>query len=589
MPETIGFLLLSAAGVTEIAGFTVTAGTAAIVGNVALASGAVGLSLALQPGAPPKDKPQDGQITVRQAIPPRRRNYGLVKISGPLHFSETKAGIRYQVIAINQGPIHAYLAHWLDDAEAVIDGNGNVLFRYTLGVQHYVTIYIKMGSDSETAFARLVADFPSIWTSDHKGNNITKVLLVTTQPNADDFTKVYPGGQPPVYRAVVQSTLCWDPRLVQNKDDLGTWTYTTNPVLIALDFHRHADGMGLASLDDVLFTDAAITEDWIPAANICDEAIPLKAGGVNARYQCCGGYDLNRPPKETLAAILATCDGQTYQRPDGAIGIRVGKTISPTVTIADKHILGYEGFRSGPANSLIPVNQITAKYTDVNLDFQEVDADPWEDDDAISETGKTETRDLPLQWVPFHGQARRLMKLAFYRANPEWSGRIITDLDGVRAYNERYITLQIDELGIDSSFEIVSFEFMPASMTCLIGVSSLEQAAFNWDAATEEGTAPTIPDTTSSIDTIADPTNLATSVASHAIHITWDDPTRIDEAAQAQYSLHGANSWFEASVNSTNNGAVTPALAAGTYDIQVRFTVGTTPSNWVQSLSIVVT
>lgn len=33
MPETIGFLLLAATGLTEIAGFSVTAGQAAIIGG----------------------------------------------------------------------------------------------------------------------------------------------------------------------------------------------------------------------------------------------------------------------------------------------------------------------------------------------------------------------------------------------------------------------------------------------------------------------------------------------------------------------------------------------------------------------------
>lgn len=590
MPETIGFLLLSAAGVTEIAGFTVTASTAAIIGNVALATAAIGANLALNAlNQPAGDKPQDGQLTVRQALPIRRRSYGLVKISGPIMFSETLNGRRYQVIAINQGEIDAYLHHWLDDAEAVLDTDGTVIGRYDDGPQRFVVIDFERGTDSDPADGILLGIFPSIWTTAHQGKGIAKVMILTAQPVQDKFTKIFPGGQPPVYRAIAQTAKVWHPGLAQDRNDKSTWTYTANPVLIALDFHRHADGMGLAAYDDVFVTDAAIAEDWLPATAICDELIAQKDGSFLPRYQCCGGYDLNSPPKDTLASILSTCDGQTFQRSDGAIGIRVGKTIAPTVTISDQHIIGYEGLRNGPPNSLIPVNQVTAKYTDIKLDFQEADADNLEDTAAIAIAGRLETRDLKLQWVPYHSQTRRLMKLAFNRFNPEWSGQVITDMDGMRAWSERYIHLVISELGIDDTFEMTADpQFMPASMTVMLTVATLHQSAFDWDVS-EEGTAPTIPDSGPAGDIIADPTGVATSVAAHAISITWDDPTRIDEIAEAQYSLHGAGNWFNASVNGSNNGAVTPALAAATYDIQVRFIVGSNVSNWVPKLSIVVT
>src|SRR4051794_23644419 len=87
MPETIGALVLSAIGVTEIAGFTVTASTFAIVGNVVLAATAVGVQLLTSSGKMPEATQQDGQISVRQPRSPRRRNYGRVKVGGVLHFS----------------------------------------------------------------------------------------------------------------------------------------------------------------------------------------------------------------------------------------------------------------------------------------------------------------------------------------------------------------------------------------------------------------------------------------------------------------------------------------------------------------------
>jgi uncharacterized membrane protein YoaK (UPF0700 family) len=43
MPVTLGYLLLGAAGITDVAGFAITASTAAIVGNITLAGSATAL------------------------------------------------------------------------------------------------------------------------------------------------------------------------------------------------------------------------------------------------------------------------------------------------------------------------------------------------------------------------------------------------------------------------------------------------------------------------------------------------------------------------------------------------------------------
>lgn len=494
MAETVGLIALNAVGITEIAGFSITAGTASIVGNVVIATALIGVSLANQPDGP---KPQDGQLVTRQSVPKRRRHYGLVKVAGPLLFSETREGARYQVIAINQGEIDSFVDHWMTDTHVILNGAGQVVNAYIIDDQHFVQIQPDRGTPDATAYSTLLSRFPDIWTSAHRGRSIAKVLTVTSQPSeAKQFTTVYNGAQPPAYRALIRSSKVWDPRdSTQARNDPSSWKFSSNPVLHILDFHRVQDGMGLAAkYDPYLFTEAAIAEDWIPAANICDNGVPLANGGSEPRYSCAGGYELATPPKQVLAAMLATCDGQTYQRADGGIGIRVGYEINPVVEIPDEHITDFDGMQRGPTDSLTPVNQITAKYTARNLDYQLTDADAWRDEDAISETGREETRDLDLSWVPSHSQARRLMKIEFARKTPEWSGQIITNLHGIRAYSERYIRLRISELELDGTFEIVpgSFEFHFDTMTCSMSVFSMEQSAYDWDPS-EEGEEPQTP------------------------------------------------------------------------------------------------
>jgi hypothetical protein len=590
MPETVGFLVLNAVfdGGT-IAGFGITAGTAAIVGNVVIAGALIGANYALNATKPGASQ-QDGQISVRQPRTPRRRNYGQNYVGGALMFSETKGGVRYQVLALNHGEIDSFQGHLFGANGVTLDGGGDVIDIYILDGVHYVNVQILRGTDTDAAFGNLIADFPEYWTSAHQGKGIAKVFTKTFQPESKNFTKVYPGGQPPIYRAYIRGVRVWDPRdPAQDKDNIATWVWSINPVLIALDFHRHADGMALAAFDGSFFTSAALTEDWIPAANVCDGAIPLKAGGAEVRYSCSGGYELPAAPKEILNAILATCDAETYMRSDGAIGIRVGNAVEPSVVISDKHILSYSNFVRGTSGSLTPVNVVTAKFVSPSLDFQEADADPWRDEDSIEETGREESRNIDLTWVQSHGQARRLMKIAHRRYNPEWSGQVITDLDGLRAWGERYVTLQINELGIDGPFEMnAPPEIMPSSGTVVLSVQSFDQSAYDWDPEHEEGTAPNVADTSGSDDAIDNPSSVTASVASRVISITWDASGRIDTTPELQYRTNPTGPWSDGFVDSGTSGH-TPTLAAAHYDVQVRFVVGGQESGWTPLLNINVT
>jgi hypothetical protein len=592
MPETLGFLILNAAGYSGAAGFTVfgiTGGAsfASIVGGSVLAGALYGANALL--GTKPESTPQDGQITVREPRSARRRNYGFVKVGGALMFSEVSGGTRYQILAVNSGEIDSFFQHWFADKQASLDGDGRVTNMYA--DEHlvpYVLLYFKLGTRFDAAFPSAIAARPDLWTVFHQGKDIAAVMTATIQPEAKNFTKVYPGGAVPIYRGVIKASKVWDPRDPgQDKDNRDTWTWTENAVLIALDFHRHSDGMGLAVFDDVFFTPAAIAEDWNYAANLCDEVMALANGGTEARYRCAGGYELQAPPKQVLNAILATCDGETYQRTDGAIGIRVGRDVDPTVTITDQHILSYSNFVNGSSGGISQINVISAKYTDRDLDFQEADADPWRDETSIAVTGREETRSVDLAWVPSHSQARRLMKIAAHRFNPQWTGQIVTDMDGLRAWGERFVTLQIAELSIDDTFEITSFEVLPASMTCAIGVRSFSQSAYDWDADDEEGTAPNEPDPGGDDDPIDAPGSVIATPSSGSIAVTWGTSGRLDTTPELQYKLHASSTWLAGLVDTATSGHVS-GIAAGTYDIQVRFNVGSRSSSLTGVINIVV-
>jgi hypothetical protein len=503
MPETIGALILSAIGATTIAaegvtvvGITLTgAQVAQVIGSAVIIAGSYAIQTALTPDTP--NAHTEGQVETRQPLPARRRYYGRVKVSGPLLFEKADAfGFLCRVVAVNQGLIDGYEEFWLADTKCVLDAGGFVTNAFNIGSDYHIQMTNRVGTDDQAVIGIINSQFPTLWTADHHVNGVAHVGIKFRQTGAQtDFLNVYPGGDAPPLRVVIRASHVWDPRNpAQDRDTPATWTWSDNPVLCALDYHRHRDGMGLAPFDDLLFTDAAIAEDWIPAADICDEPVPLAAGGSEKRYRCAGGYELPASsPKRVLAALMATCDGQVFQRTDGAIGIRVGNGVSSPVTIDDRSVLNYADFRRG-ANVFLACNEVTARYMSPQHDYQETEADPYRDEENITETGQVLTHAMDLSWVPSHSQARRLMKIQFARLNPEWQGRTINNLFGLNAYNERFLTQSLTELGIENkSFEIGDFSFDLGQGVVSIGLSSLDGSAYEWNPAVDEGIPPVVP------------------------------------------------------------------------------------------------
>src|SRR4051812_36721820 len=184
MPETVGILLLDAAGFSGVAGFTLFGveggiSAATLIGTTVLAGGLIGANALL--ASKPEQSSQDGQLITRQAVPPRRRNYGRVKVGGALMLSETKAGVRYQVMALSHGELDAFEELWFADGAVTWDpGTGYVTSNYiTEGGDKCVILKLEKGTDSDPAFADLIATFPELWTSAHQGKGIAKALVFT--------------------------------------------------------------------------------------------------------------------------------------------------------------------------------------------------------------------------------------------------------------------------------------------------------------------------------------------------------------------------------------------------------------------------
>jgi hypothetical protein len=581
MPASLGAAIVSAA--YAVAGSTAAAAAATsatvIVGSVTVA-GAVGtIALgALEFGltsliSGPGQKSAAQQFTVRQPVPSRRRYYGKDKAGGVHAFLRSNGnGSLFDLVLVATHEVE-FLEHWIGDRRVTLAGGGDVIAPPSMTRDYWgsgvFAIDVQTGLDDQLANARLISNFPVLWTTAHRLQGIANILLVQRSVKQTDFTKYYPGGAQP-YRGVIHGDRVWngtDPE--QNIDDRSTWNLGyDNAAWVIFDYLTHKDGMRLPR--------AAVLPSlakWQYAATVSDQSVPLLAGGTDRRYRIDGGYDLPTAPKDVLKAFSDSCDGWLAMQADGSIALEVGEWQAPSVTITQDHIRSFSLPKGlGPLRT---ANEIRATFTDPNNDYQPVEALPWRDEADISARGTVIDRQIDLTYCPSHNQARRMMKIAASRANPERAGTITTDLFGLNALGERRIHVTIKRRGrptIDLDMDVTSFKIDMATQSCIIGVSAADSAVYEFDAATEEGVIPA-PNPGSTGGDIEVPTGVMVTSTDGTLTASCDVPTdRQDLQFHAEYTIHSGSVWTIIPVAIGAYTGTSGSLPKNSYDVRVWFT-----------------
>ena len=454
MPETVGALILTAAGaaeITGIAGLGTLAGTtvagvslASIVGVSVIVGTSIGLSYALKPDLP---KPEDGSQAVRQAIPSRIRGYGTCRLAGAYMLFEAGGSAparSYDVIAFHSGRIGSIISIYLSDDSVVLNADintGSVCTVIATGAPDgrylgAMTIEARLGDASQIALASLTGD-PSInstWTSNHKGNGIAQLGVVAAGlPDPSAHTETYPKGRPEA-SVVANCSPCWDPRMGHDRNNPNTWASTTNPVIQLIDYLTRLDGgMGL----DYKSLIEPVLDEWMDQASICDQVV-----GDTVRYSSSGWFAFDNKPEDIINKILSTCDGWLTNDVDGTLKIKVGQYGLPTdPPITQEYIYGFNIDCGLPDEELI--NQLEVTYTDQTEKFVSSQISPVRDEESISATGIVRSKPLDLSWVQNPVTAERLARRALLRLNPRKTGSLATTLYGMRWLGKRWVRLRL--------------------------------------------------------------------------------------------------------------------------------------------------
>jgi hypothetical protein len=486
MPGVIESFVLLALTSAGLSGAALAIGTYAIAGAITIGI-SIGVSyLSSLLFAPKQPKPEDVQTSVRNPTSPRQRHYGRVKTSGPWAFAGAKDGGFHKVIAIGTGEIDAIEEYWVDDIQVTPDSNGDVADDPFDGKLRILT---RLGLETETHYSQLTGEFPE-WDSSHVGHGVASLYAKQRPVKAKKVGDIFPSFTQTLYRLVIRGAKIFNPAN-------GVTEWTDRAAAVIRDYMTHSDGMRLPTS---LFTTTQATAGWLAAYNRSALQVDKKTGGTEDAYRLWGTYTFDERPADVLGRMLKCSDSRIIPTPDGGITLDIGTWAEPTVTIDEDTIVGFDGLSRG-RDALTTANIISATFLSPENDYQATDADQWIDEDDVSARGAI-VSDMAFNMAPSHGQARRLMKLAAYRANPSWVGTIQCNLRALAAFNHRFVRIIYPLFEIDEVFEVLDFRFNIGEGGILIGVTlqvqSMPEEAYQWDAATEEGTAPISETTTGS-------------------------------------------------------------------------------------------
>lgn len=471
-------------GVAALGGAALAAGG---IGAALAAGGLIGiaanfgasmlLSAAAQALMPqPTVAMQARTVTVREPVMPREMVYGRARKGGVivfLHANGDKDQYLHLIIVLAAHRVKSIGAIYFEGEEA-IDTNGTAQGRWS----GKVTVEKRLGAEGQTAFAGLVEEVSQHWTNNHRLAGCAAVYLRLTY-DADAF----PGGIPNITVDMEGKDDILDPRS-------GEQVYTENAALCVADYMAHTTygiGAGIGA-DDGIDRDALVE-----AANICDETVPLAAGGTEPRYSCNGVVTLSESPKTIIEAMLTAMAGRCIWQ-GGRWRLQAGAYRIPEVT------LGADDLREGGLQLTTRLsrasnfNAVRGQFVSPENDWQPDDFPAYASDVYLSEDGGERIwRDIALPFTISAAAAQRLAKIELERARRQMSVKLDGKLSAWSVAVGETVQLEYARWGFAAKpFDVQSMRLDLVQMgdaPLLVPELVLRETSpliYNWDASEEQ-------------------------------------------------------------------------------------------------------
>ena len=592
MAEAIAtFVASAAASVAAEAGAsaTVVAVVEAVAYVATYVAVTVGVSAAVKAAQGTPDI-ETAKGSKKQPIPPRIRAYGRRKLGGYYTLWEAKESKAFDVVYICDGPIEAVEQIWSHDHVLTVGPTGFVAGspEYGGGAGDLIHVESRLGAVPETAYAAIVAGVPTLWGNACRGDGVASLGCDYRHAKKENLLADYPDNEPS-WSITGRLSRIWDPRQpAQDRLNPATWpTAGANIGLQILDFCLHATGMAMDWATEI----APAIEHWKGEFDICDENIPLAAGGTEKRYWGSGYYAVPADPQEFLDKLLAACDGQLLKDQHGVWRLWVGKYRAPTVTLTDEDIADYD--IEGDAQAFDAVNEIVPKYVSEPHNWTLVDAAGWRDQVAIDRIKRTVSSDLALECCNSGPMARRIGKAVLRRQQSSFRAALVGKLSAANALGQRWIAADLPDLGLTGVvLEMTAAGRMAFSRGAVeLSVVAADPTAWDWNAATEEAGSVLVsrpPAVILAPPTISTVTGFFESVGGSdgvRLRVAGSGPDRTDLTWWVRWRPVGATSWVTEEITDDApgapfNGETGFVTADVPLDVQLAYETGRSGQQW---------
>ncbi|WP_311271030.1 hypothetical protein [Sphingobium sp. WCS2017Hpa-17] len=584
---------------TSLAGSILGAGASAaatsflgaVIGAVIIAAGSFAIQAIL--GASQRaPKMEAGKVNVRISDPPRWLTAGRARQGGGALFGDFDSQGRFWYIIVHSDEIlHTSLPlqYYLDDEAVTLDGSNYVQqaeFRLKTNKDKdpaetdgegrgYIRIWTRTYSETNPVPGR-VAEFDaamgSLWTLDHKLVGTTYSVVCMDALPVEHRYKIYRWrgpfglGEPSVSIAGDWANI-YDPRdEAQVLGDRTTYKPSRNAALIWAWFRTHPFGRNKP--------ESAI--DWVKIAeqaDICDQTV-TGIEGDQPRYEAGVSIVDSKRRADAEREIMLACDAQIFFGETGLSYVLVGHWQAPTLSFSrNRDIMGMATQEAQDGES--ETQGVIVKYMEPEANFTIQPSAAWINPLYYDPLTTPKFLTVEIQACQNHNQAMRLAKAIGMRSQPRHKIGPTVNLRGLRARQERIVTINYDNtfagdyeiatpVELDSAGIFTGFGAVPVSPTRWTLLPGEEQPKPVVDGS--EGTV-SFPAITGENVYFSDGTIKIDFPA-----LPRDDATYVAEYILTSEITGGENdTWQPMSINI--NTAVSVPLPDGNYTVRYRYVV----------------
>lgn len=283
---------------------------------------------------------------------------------------------------------------YLDDREVTFGASPDS--RWAVGLfSKRVFMAVQLGGPDQLAQQDLVAQVgEENWSQEHRQRGCAGIYLITRWAAG-----LFANGIPDV-ELLVRGKKCFDFRDSQTK-------FTANAALVLADFlcdTKFGPGISREYLN---------TENWIEAANVCDEQVTAPSGAVLNRYEINGYFDTGASVKSVLDQMLQAMGADlVYQGGQWYCYPAKWRAASWALNEAD--------FRNEPKiTTAVPrrnrFNAVRGKFNDRDKKYVDTDYKPVTNNYYAAQDGQVIFEDIPQPFITHRFQARRVARIELER------------------------------------------------------------------------------------------------------------------------------------------------------------------------------